>query len=228
MTPESETERTRSRYDRIARYYDRMEVFAERRFAPWRRGLWDEVAGPSVLEVGVGTGKNIPYYPLGAEVTAIDLSPRMLAFARSRAAEQAVSVDLREGDAEALPFLDGVFDDAVATFVFCSVPDPLRGLAELRRVLRPGGRLHLIEHVRASGRVAGALMDALNPLAVRFTGANFNRNTVENVERAGFTLEQVTALGMRGLVKRIVARAGAVPPGGTTIGLSTTAKGSGS
>ena len=199
------TERTRRRYDRSARYYDALEWLAERRVARWRRSLWAGIQGPLVLELGVGTGKNIPYYPSGARLTAIDLAPRMLERARRRAAAQGRHVDLQLGDAQALDFPDHCFDDVVATFVFCSVPDPVQGLREARRVLKPGGRLHLIEHVRAPNRAAGWLMDRLNPVAVRLTGANINRDTVGNVRRAGFSLDEVRSLGIRGLVTRISA-----------------------
>ena len=199
------TEQTRRRYDRQARYYDALDWLAERRVGRWRRALWAGIQGPAVLELGVGTGKNMPYYPSGVRLTAIDLSPRMLERARRRAAAYGLEVDLQIGDAQALAFPDHCFDEVVATFVFCSVPDPVQGLREARRVLRPGGRLHLIEHVRAPNRAAGWLMDRLNPVTVRLTGANINRDTVGNVRRAGLEVESVRNIAMRGIVTRIRA-----------------------
>jgi len=201
------TRRTRSRYGRIAPIYDLSELLAERRYRPWRRQLWTLARGPRVLEVGVGTGKNLPFYPADVEVTAIDLTPAMLRRARRRATALGLDVALREGDVQALDFPDDSFDTAVATFVFCSVPDPERGLRELGRVVAPGGRILLLEHVRSDRRLVGALMDAVNPVVVRAIGANVNRRTVETVRRSGLLLEQVDDLWRAGIFKRIVARA---------------------
>jgi ubiquinone/menaquinone biosynthesis C-methylase UbiE len=158
-----------------------------------------------VLEVGVGTGKNLPFYPKGLDLTAIDLTPGMLKFARQRAAELDVEVSLQLGDVQRLDFPDAAFDEVVATFVLCSVPDPVAGLREVARVLKPDGRLLLLEHVRSAYFLVGLLMDALNPLVVRITGANINRRTVENVQRSGLHLECVEDLGAGGIVKLIVA-----------------------
>lgn len=128
----------------------------------------------------------MPFYPGGAQVTAIDISERMLERAGKKADALGVSVQLALMDAQHLEFGDESFDAVVATCVFCSVPDPVAGLKEARRVLRPGGTLFLVEHVRAENLIAGKLMDWLNPLVVRMSGANINRRTVENVRAAGF------------------------------------------
>jgi ubiquinone/menaquinone biosynthesis C-methylase UbiE len=138
---------TRARYDRNARRYDLMTRGSERLLAPTRAALWQRVRGPRVLEVGVGTGKSFPYYPAGMTITAIDFSPRMLEQARLHAAQDHIAIDLREADVQALPFDGASFDTAIASCVFCSVPDPLLGLRELRRVLVPDGQLLLLEHV---------------------------------------------------------------------------------
>lgn len=202
------TERARKRYDRGAATYDLREGVMELLFRRWRRELWALVPPGRVLEIGVGTGKNIPYYPAGAEVTAIDFSPKMLERAERRARRHGARVSLHLMDAQALAFPDASFDAAVATYVFCSVPDPVLGLSEARRVLKPGGRLYLLEHVRSDCPVLGRAMDLVNPLFVRMTGANLNRRTVENVRRAGFTVVEETGLlpgPGRGIFKRIVA-----------------------
>lgn len=200
------TTRTRVRYDRLARFYDRMESGAEQRIVrKWRSLLWSRVRGHRVLEVGVGTGKNLPHYPAGIEVTAIDLSPRMLEYARQRAAEIGASVHLMTADAQALPFPDASFDAVVTTFVFCSVPDPVLGLSEARRVLKPSGQLLLLEHMLTANRLVRPLMHAMNPLVVRVMGANINRQTVANVERAGFQVLQIDNV-MSDIVKLIEAR----------------------
>lgn len=206
QTPDlKETEATRARYQRIALLYDRMESLAEKRYSPWRKRLWSQVDGHSILEVGVGTGKNMPYYPPDAEITAIDLTPGMLERARKRAGALGLSIDLRLGDVQALEFPDSSFDSVVATFVFCSVPDPLPGLREVMRVIRPGGKFLLLEHVRPRQPLLGTLMDLLNPLVVRMMGPNINRRTVDNVVLAGFNLESVEDLGSGDIFKLIVA-----------------------
>lgn len=201
-----DTEATKARYNRLAPVYDAMEFLAERRFKPWRRKLWSLAPTGRVLEVGVGTGKNMPYYPDDALVTAVDFSDGMLSQARERAAREGISVELHEMDAQALTFEENSFSAAVATFVFCSVPDPVRGLRELNRVVKPDGCVLLLDHVRVDRPIVGRLMDLLNPLIVRISGANINRRTVENVRRAGLIIERVEDLAPMGLVKLIVAR----------------------
>ncbi len=200
-----ETQITRARYQRISTLYDFMEILPERRYKPWRERLWSLVKGPKVLEVGVGTGKNMGFYPNGLQITGIDLTPGMLDRARIRADDLKLDVDLRIGDVQALDFPDETFDSVVATFVFCSVPDPMLGLGQLVRVVKPTGQVILMDHVRSEQPLFGMLMDALNPIVVRITGANINRRTVENVREASLVIDHVEALGMGGIFKLIVA-----------------------
>ncbi len=211
---EHETATTRARYQRISPFYDFMEVLPEKRYIPWRGRLWSLVTGPRVLEVGVGTGKNMPFYPPEMEITAIDLTPGMLERAVKRADGLKLAVDLRLGDVQDLEFPDDTFDTVISTCVFCSVPDPILGLKEVLRVTKPGGQALFIEHVRSEKPLLGALMDLVNPLVVRMMGPNINRRTVQNVQSAGLGVGQVENLGIGDIFKLIVAR---VPANGEAV-----------
>jgi len=203
----SASETARGRYDRIAPLYDFMEGLIERsRYNKWRALLWSKVEGNKILEVGVGTGKNFPYYPEGVDVTAIDLSDGMLKRARKKAKRQQVKVHLEQMDVQELKYEDNTFDTVVATFVFCSVPDPVQGLREVGRVCKPGGKVVLLEHVLSTNRLLAWFMNLYNPLVVRIVGANINRRTVENVDNGGLKVEKVTDLAA-GIFKLIEARA---------------------
>lgn len=210
---QQETEATRRRYQRIAPFYDRRELLAEQRHLSWRERLWSMVLGPRVLEVGVGTGKNIPFYPAGIEITAIDLTPGMLERAKKLAKDSGVEVDLHLGDVQNLEFPDHTFDTVLATYVFCSVPDPVLGLEEVLRVTKPGGQALFIEHVRSENLLLGALMDMVDPLVARMIGPHINRRTVQNVERAGLQISMVENLGHGGIFKLIVAHKPLQPEG---------------
>lgn len=188
-----DTERTRRRYDRLAPIYDAAEWAVERRAAAWRRALWASIREADVLELGIGTGRNLPYHPTSARVTGLDLSPRMLERARRRAARLGSRARLEVADAQALPHPDASFDIVVATFFLCTVPDPNRALAEARRVLRPGGRLLLLEHVRPCGPWLGPLMRRMNPLARRLFCDHLDRDAVAHLRAAGFTDVRTTS-----------------------------------
>jgi len=148
----------------------------------------------------------MPYYPDSVHVTAIDLSDRMLSGARRRARRLGLDVDLRQMDAQVLAFPSDTFDTVLATFVFCSVPDPVIGLRELARVCKPQGQIRLLEHMRARNEALGLLMDVANPFVVRIMGANINRRTIDNIESAGLRVERVEDLSVQGIFKLIVAR----------------------
>ena len=196
------TEAVKKRYNRIAPFYDLVVGRAPDR---WWELLWNNVAGKKILEVGVGTGRSFPFYPPDTEVTAIDISTRMLSRAYAKARKQAVKVRLLEMDVEDLEFEDNTFDTVAASLVFCSVPHPVRGLMEVKRVCKPGGRVVLVEHVLSENRIAARLMNLLNPLAFWLVGDNVNRKTVQDVSDSGLAVEQVTELAA-GIFKLIEAR----------------------
>ena len=183
------TDKIRKRYNRIAFFYNILEAPMEwLRFRQWRNRLRTTIAGPRALEVGVGTGKNLIYYPPDVDVTAIDFSPQMLSHAKKSAANLDITVELKLMDVQNLDFPDNSFDTVFGTFVFCSVPDPQMGLRELRRVCIPDGRLLLLEHIRPQDVFTGYLFDIINPFVVRMMGANINRRTLENINNAGWNL----------------------------------------
>jgi len=163
------------------------------------------VEGTRILEVGVGTGKNLQYYPAGAEMTAIDLSEKMLERAKRKASVQKLEVHLQQMDVQKLEFADKSFDTVVASFVFCSVSDPVRGLMEVKRVCKEGGKVVLMEHMRSPNRILNMFMDFVNLVSVRIMGENVNRRTVDNVRKSGLEVEQVTDLGL-GIFQLIEAR----------------------
>lgn len=177
------------------------------RFARWRRWLVEGARGRT-LDLGAGTGRNLPLYgPAAGPLVAVE--PCLATLRRAR--ERAPGVPVVQARAEALPFRDGAFDTVVSGLVFCSVGEVPAGLAEIRRVLAPGGRLRMLEHVRSRSRLGARLQDLVQPGWTAFTGGcHPNRDTEAAVERAGFALEEE---GRReaGTLRRFQA---AVPPGG--------------
>lgn len=190
-------------YDRMAPLYDWLEAPMEAMGGRARRRRVIAGAQGRTLEVGVGTGRNFSLYRDGVQLTAVDISARMLARARRRANALGRTVAFVRAAAEALPFRDGTFDTVTATCVFCSVGDPIRGLGEVRRVVRPEGAVLLLEHVRPTNPVLGRLFDWLSPLTRRFLGPEINRRTEESVEAAGLELAHVRR---HGIWREIVAR----------------------
>lgn len=154
----------------------------------------------------MGTGKNIPYYSGDIEITGIDLSSGMLKGAKKvLAKEENDHVTLREMDAQQMDFPDEIFDEVVATFVFCSVPDPVLGLTEALRVTKPGGRLHLLEHMLSKNESLALLMKMLDSPVHYLSGVHIARKTVENVEKAGWEINQVQELISNGVFRMIEA-----------------------
>ena len=148
------------------------------------------VTGSQILEVGVGTGANLSFYPEGLTLTAIDFSSGMLDGARKKAQELDLEVEFRLMDIHNLEFADHTFDTVISSCVFCSVPDPRTGLTEIHRVLKPNGRLVMLEHV-CSGRPAiGLVMNLVNPLIVLGLGENINRQTGKLLREVGFVVEE--------------------------------------
>jgi ubiquinone/menaquinone biosynthesis C-methylase UbiE len=190
----------KKRYDRISGIFDFMDRMIKKE---WREDLLSGLHG-KVLEVGVGTGANISHYPADVtSLTGIDFSPGMLRYAKEKAARSRMPITLLEMDAQSMSFPDNSFDYVIVTCVLCSVPDPVAGLREIRRVCKPGGRVLLLEHMRSEQPIAGFLMDILNPVIVRMWGANINRRTMLSIEKAGFVVEESVNL-MGTIMRRLV------------------------
>ena len=177
--------------EQIPWLYDGLCAVMERTgLAPFRRWIAAGARGRT-LDVGCGTGRGLRFYGPGAQVVGIDPAGVSLA----RAARRISGSRLVQASAEALPFREGVFDTVVSSFVFCSVPDPARGLAEVKRVLSPGGQLRMLEHVRSRRRWKAAFQDRVQPVWTRLSGGcRPNRETERLVEAAGFTIETADRL----------------------------------
>lgn len=192
-------------YDNVAPRYDRAIGLVERLlFGDGRASVCAQAAG-NVLEVAVGTGRNLPFYPPDVRLTGIDVSPAMLDIARERAAEVGVGVDLRLGDAQALDFRDASFDTVVITLGLCTIPNDARAFAEARRVLRSDGLLLLLEHVRSPARAVRLIQLALDPIAVRLLGDHLAREPLDKLAEHGFVVEKLIR-SKWGIVEQVRAR----------------------
>lgn len=181
---------TLQRYQRIAPLYNLLDLpFEYRRYRRIRPLLFEGLAG-RILDAGVGTLRNAPFYPQGAHVVGIDFSPAMLARAERRRAQSAASIELRQMDVARLDFPPACFDAAVATFLFCVLEDDqqVAALRELRRVVRPGGTIRLLEYVRPRGKLRRLSVALWQPWVAWAYGAGFDRNTAAHVPEAGLEL----------------------------------------
>ena len=177
---------TQAKWDRASRIFDLLSFAEDRRFGPHKRRLFEKIRGETLM-VAAGTGNDFRFFPPAQRIVAIDISPAMLARAAAKATHYSGKIDLLQMDVCALPFPDESFDTVVTVCTFCSVPKPIAGLRELRRVLRSGGRLLMFEHVRSRIGPLAILLDLMTPITRRF-GPDLNRDTVSNVERAGFRI----------------------------------------
>ncbi|MGP4089382.1 class I SAM-dependent methyltransferase [Streptomyces sp. KR55] len=198
-------ERLRRYWDKHARSYDRQMRFFDRTLFA-ESGTWVcSQANGDVLEVAIGTGLNLPLHPPGVRLTGIEWSPQMLAIARRRAHELSRTADLREADAQALPFPEASFDTVVCTLSLCAIPDDQRAIAEMSRMLKPGGRLLLLDHVPSSAWPLRALQRLIELVTVPFGGAHLLRRPLRHVQAAGLQIEQRDRLKL-GVVERLAAR----------------------
>jgi ubiquinone/menaquinone biosynthesis C-methylase UbiE len=199
-----ETERVRDVQNKHASGYDREMGFFDRVLFTGGREWACAQADGDVLEIAVGTGRNLEHYPAGVKLTAIEFAPEMLAIARRRAEKLGREADLREGDAQALEFEDTSFDTVVLTLALCTIPDDRKAATEVFRVLRPGGRFVLMEHVRSPVLAVRAVQRVLDPLAVRFEADHIVRDPLDYLADVGFEIDEVQR-SKWGIVERLRA-----------------------
>jgi ubiquinone/menaquinone biosynthesis C-methylase UbiE len=194
------------RYQRIAPFFDFLDApFERRRYRKIRPLLFERMSG-RLLDAGVGTGRNFDFYPPTAHVIGVDLSPAMLDRARRRLGGANPNIDLRQMDVTALDFPNGFFDGAVATFLFCVLPDELqvRALKELARVVKPGGTIRLLEYTRPAGGLRRAITRIWQPWIYWAYGASFDRNTEQYLPSANLSVVE-SRFVLDDLIKLITA-----------------------
>jgi ubiquinone/menaquinone biosynthesis C-methylase UbiE len=202
---ETATARQRRVWDKGAPSYDRQIALLERIWFAGGREWLGARARDRVLEVAIGTGRNLAHYPADVTLTGVELSPAMLAIARRRAADLGRDVDLREGDAEHLPFADASFDTVVCALSLCTIPDPAAAIAEMKRVLVPGGRLLLLDHIRSTWPPVYGAQWLFERLTIRAAGEHFTRRQLPLVQAEGLEIEEVERR-KAGTIERIAAR----------------------
>jgi len=194
-----------SKYNRISPIYELIDLPLELLFfRRWRKDALSGLSG-QVLEVGLGSGRNLKYYPAGCSVTGIDNSKGMLEEARKKARGMK-NVNLLLMDAERLEFPDRSFDYVVTTFVLCTIPDPVQALKEMRRVLKPSGELIALEHMHSSNPIIARFEDLINPFLYFLLGDHTTRHTLKNIKEAGFTIQEATRLAFKDVFRKIRAR----------------------
>ncbi len=178
----------REKYNRISRFYEFLKTGDTRRWEKSQREFFQKLRG-KVLYIGIGPGPEIANFPPGLEIVAIDLSEKMMAQSQRRAEAYSGNIRLANMNVEDLGFADGVFDCVLAVCVFCTVEAPVKGLQEVRRVLKPSGKLLMFEHVLSQNPVYALILKGMNLVTKRLSGTYLDRNTAANVEKAGFWIE---------------------------------------
>jgi ubiquinone/menaquinone biosynthesis C-methylase UbiE len=209
--PTGEAAKLRRYWDKHALNYDRQMRFFDRHlFGDTRAWVCSQATG-EVLEVAVGTGLNLDFYPDDVRLVGVDFSPAMLERARDRARRLGRAVDLWEGDAHALAFPDASFDTVVCTFSLCGIPDDHKAVAEMHRVLRPDGLLLLADHVAGSSSPIRVTQRLLELVTVPLGGEHLRRRPLDHVRALGFQLQRQERFKL-GIVERLAARKPPTPP----------------
>ena len=197
---------TKAKWDKAARSFDVMAGYGpEKRWAPAKEKLFAKMGSGKILFLAVGTGLDVRFFPPGREILGIDISDRMLEKAKARCDAYEGKIELQAMDVHDMPFPDHSFDQVFTSCTFCSVPKPVEGLKALRRVLVPGGELHMFEHTGSRYFPFNSMLNQMTWLSKRF-GPDMNRDTVTNAKIAGFTIREVTHVYLD-VVKTISATA---------------------
>ena len=197
---------TKAKWDKAARNFDVMAGYGpEKRWAPVKTKLFSKMGEGRILFLAVGTGLDVPFFPRGRNIVGIDISDKMLEKARARCEAYDGKIELQVADVHDMPFPDHSFDQVFTSCTFCSVPRPVEGLRALRRVLVPGGELHMFEHTGSRYFPFNSMLNQMTWLSKRF-GPDMNRDTVTNAKIAGFTVREVTHVYLD-VVKTISATA---------------------
>lgn len=203
-TSETSTAKQRRVWNRAAAGYDKQIAFFERiQFSGGREWLGSRATG-RVLEVAIGTGRSLPFYPPDVQITGIELSPAMLEIARRLAADLGIDAELLEGNAESLPFDDNTFDTVLCALALCTIPNPAKAIAEMTRVLKPGGTLLLLDHIGSTWPPLHAVQWLLERITIPAAGEHFTRRQLPLVEAAGLHIVETQRL-KAGTVERIAA-----------------------
>ncbi|WGS65916.1 class I SAM-dependent methyltransferase [Marinitoga aeolica] len=197
---------TSKKYDNVAKWYDYFEGYIEKKlFSNFRKKLFENIDG-KFLELGVGTGKNLLYYPENFEGYAIDFSKKMIEIAKKRKNQLGFkNIEILQMDIENLQFEDNTFDTVFSSFVFCTVPDPIKGLKEARRVLKNTGKAVFLEHMKSASFINNIFLYMMNPFTKLLLGTSMIRETEKNIEKSGFKIEKTYYL-YKDIVRLIIAR----------------------
>lgn len=205
MPSKISTSSAASKYNRIAPIYELIDLPLELFFfRKWRKEALSGLSG-KVLEIGVGSGRNLRYYPVGCSVIGIDGSKGMLEKSREKA-KAMKNVNLLLMDAECLEFSDRSFDYVIATFVLCTIPDPVKALKEMRRVLKPSGELIALEHMHSSNPIIDLFEHLIDPFLFFLLGDHTTRHTAKNIQKAGFTILETKKLAFKDVFRKIRAK----------------------
>ena len=204
----SDTVKVQNTYDKHANSYDQDNAMMERMLFK-KRVLFKKLRG-RILEIGVGTGNNLPYYHPSAKVVALDFSPQMVKIASDKVKYLQLNniQHIIVGDIQRLSdyFNANTFDYVTSTCVFCSVPDPIKGLLEVKKILKMNGKLVQIEHGLSNIRLLNFFMKFIDPLTVKLRGFHLARKPITNLENAGFKILKQTKIDPTGIVRFIISK----------------------
>lgn len=200
---DKDTKSVQIKYDRYSYFYDIIpQIIMEKTSKEWRKSLLSDLKG-EILEIGVGTGKNLEYYHKDAIVTGVDLSAKMLEKARIKQGNLKNNIKLIQMDAQQLKFLNNSYDYVVCTFLLCSVPDPVKAIKEMDRICKKGGKILMIEHILSENILIAFFQHLHNPITKTLFGFNVNRKTIENINKAGLAISKEINLKFADVFKRI-------------------------